>query len=472
MKASGKIRIFLLVLLVCTILIVLGFSWNNAIGNSIHGSLELSVTNMDTYTREFVSDIPIIVVRTTVSSLYESDTPPLAMVWLFDGEGENRLTDNPTAVFETATANYRGTTSISFPKKGYSLDLYNQVFLDPLDYPFFGFAPASNWVLRTPYADKSLLRDWFSQEIAATVLDWQPRGTPVQLFIQDGENSPIEYEGVYFFTEKITVGEGRLELGELTLNSSATIDYNGGGYVIQKDRPRPNSFALTDYFIVRHVYPTPGNMTSHQDANLRHEIEFYMHLLGRRGRFDGIADEYWDYESYIDVDSFINNFLVAELLKNNDMGVFSAFYHRAVGGKFTAGPMWDFDISMGNMDFSDNIYYDTFFSPNRALFWYLLHDEAFVARYVSRWYELRETIWTDEFIFGMFDSMTEYLSSAAAQNAERWPEKYDGETYIWPNRAPFTQSWEEEIERTRSWLVSRVRWLDENMINHFGTIFE
>ena len=126
------------------------------------------------------------------------------------------------------------------------------------------------------------------------------------------------------------------------------------------------------------------------------------------------------------------------------------------------GPIWDSDLSMGNFSHG-NPHFSSLNSISHYGFVRLLEDKSFALGFIERWAELRNTIWSDYELFALFDAMVDYMSEAAVQNAERWPEKYDGETHIWPNPYPYTQSWEEEIERTRLWLENRVRWFDENL---------
>jgi hypothetical protein len=422
---------------------------------------KLPFDKMDIYEREFSTHLPVIVIQTNVNELYNRETPPGAVIWFFDGETENRLTDVPTKVFELARVRYRGYSSLQlFPKKQFWLSLYsfNTPSFEPFKYGFSRFEPASRWVLHSPYVDKSLIRNWFAYEIAATVHDWQPRGMPVQLFLQDGEYGMIEYQGVYLLCESITVGESRLDLGDFRLSYSETIDFEGGGYVVQLDRDRYDYFTLTiggDNIHIRYSHPSSSDMTARQDAQLRSEIEFFFKLITN---YDNVPVDDWDYQNYIDVQAFIDYFLVAEMLGNVDTGVSSTFIHRPIGGKFVMGPQWDFDITMGNYDYSMP-YYDSFIVLRRQMISSLLNDPSFAVALIDRWAELRSTIWSDNELFGLFDTMVEYMVEPAAQNAERWPDMYDGLTHeLWPE-----ESWEEITERTRIWLENRLCWLDRNI---------
>ena len=472
-RRNQLFRIALLISLPLAMTVILALTFNITVGNAAHIKDDFPYEKLDSYGCEFSSHLPIIVIQTDVSSLYHgsrlaADMPsPGAIIWLFDSGDENRLTDIPAEVFNGATVNYRGYASLNYPKKGYNLKLYDyKSFFEPLDFGFFDLPAASEWILRTPYADKSLLRDWFSYELAASVLSWQPRGKMVQLFTQDGGSGMIEYQGVYFFCERITAGEARLNLGEFRIKTSERIDFDGGGYIYQRDRARPGSnymvlSTLPDDQAFRLVHPSRGDMNSRQNDNLKKEITFIHEFLTRSGKYADIVDNDWDYWNYIDVESFIDYFLVSELTKNLDAGLVSTYMHRPVGGRFVMGPLWDGDWSMGNFQ---GICDPTLFHViDRDMIRQLLDDKKFRNSFVERWQFLRSNKWSDDEILGLYDSMAEYLAVPAAQNAGRWPEKYEA-CHLEPRRPqPITTSWEEEIYVTREWLINRLNWLDAHI---------
>jgi len=284
----------------------------------------------------------------------------------------------------------------------------------------------------------------------------------VQLFMRDHNSGLLYYRGVYLLCESVSTGETRLDIGQFNLRSSDTVDHNGGGYVFQIDRERNQHFVLPNGFPVRYSHPTPQNMYAPQITALQNEVEFYVDLLTKTGRYEGASGVDWDYANYIDVDSFIDYFLVAELVQSYDTGWHSTYMYRPLGGKLVMGPIWDCDLSMGNHYYWHSAY-DSFYNISSPLINSLFEDESIRLRFVNRWFELRDSIWTDAALFGLFDEMVEYLAQPAAQDAECWPEMYDEEIVAWPNHDPKITSWEEEVEQTRYWLVNRVQWLDENI---------
>jgi hypothetical protein len=462
-KAGKKTGLAFAALLVALMTAVLVFSGGLTVGETTGNTLPRD--KLDAYARGFSTHLPIIALRLESTDLYDKDNPPRATLWVFDGGSENRLTDTPTDVIRSATANYRGTASLTFPKKQYKLILYNY-YVEPRDYPFLGLPPASEWVLHSPYADKSLIRNWFAYELAAMVLDWQPRGKPVQLFVQCEPDDMFDYQGVYLLCESVTVGESRLDLGQFSLRQTDSIDFAGGGYLYQRDRVKgDSSIHLIDDDAFRLSYPKQKDMTASQKDAYVNEVMFFYNFLTKKGEYARLTGDDWDYWNYIDVESFIDYFLVAELVKCADAGWSSTFMYRHVGGKLVLGPLWDSDMSMGNFTFADSTY-DTFLTLfgthfGRDMIGQLSFDSSFATAFAERWLELRQSVWTDDAVLGLFDAMVEYMAPAAAQNIERWP--YDGEVYMTFYPQMTAATWEEEIEQTRAWLVSRLEWLDANI---------
>ena len=53
------------------------------------------------------------------------------------------------------------------------------------------------------------------------------------------------------------------------------------------------------------------------------------------------------YSEFIDVDAWIDHNIINALTKNVDGLRFSAYFHKERGGRLAAGPVWDFDRSLG-----------------------------------------------------------------------------------------------------------------------------
>src|SRR5690606_9261219 len=143
---------------------------------------------------------------------------------------------------------------------------------------------------------------------------------------------------VYLLTEQVKISKDRVN----AIDSDIT-----GGYLIELDR-NPNVDPEDYYF---NIYDTPYNLKEPEEtSNERKEyIENYM-----KDAFDALyssnfKDINLGYQKYIDVDSFIDWYLVNEILKNADAANYSSiFFHKSAGQKLKMGPLWDFDLAIGN----------------------------------------------------------------------------------------------------------------------------
>lgn len=92
--------------------------------------------------------------------------------------------------------------------------------------------PADNgWILKGPYLDKSLLRNYLSYTVFSSFTNYAPRVRFCELFV-DGT-----YRGVFLFMEAVDVGENRIPQTEGQTSVNAVQD--GGvetSYLLRLDR--------------------------------------------------------------------------------------------------------------------------------------------------------------------------------------------------------------------------------------------
>ena len=190
---------------------------------------------------------------------------------------------------------------------------------------------------------------------------------------------------------------------------------------------------------------------------------------------DNFADPETGYAAYIDVMSFIDQHILNEWMKNIDGFKLSQYFYLDRGGKLTAGPLWDFNLALGNANYRGGAltygwYYETLLRSDvpqgapvdSAYKWYprLFEDPNFQQLYIDRWAELRETVFSEENMTADIDAAVDYLSEALVRDFERWPRL--GE-YIWPN--PYVwDTYEEEIQYLKDWITERVAWIDEQYL--------
>ena len=163
---------------------------------------------------------------------------------------------------------------------------------------------------------------------------------------------------------------------------------------------------------------------------------------------------------------------INEITRNVDGYRISSFMYKdsdAVDGRLKMGPVWDFNLALGNADYCEGGntsgwgYNFNNFCPQDFWvihFWWkrLLQDEAFLEEVQERWLAYRENELSDEVIFGTIDSLTNLMTSnqAAERNYQRWPVLGQ---YVWPNNF-VGNTYGSEIDYLRDWTEKRLSWLD------------
>ena len=177
------------------------------------------------------------------------------------------------------------------------------------------------------------------------------------------------------------------------------------------------------------------------------------------------------YDNYIDLDSWIDYFLVTEVGKHIDAFKLSFFLYKrkdSNGGKIHFGPIWDFNLAYGNFDFScEPGPWDWAFEFNEECsewqpFWVKKFTQvpAISNQTHCRWIELRNGPFHTDSLMQFIDDQVAYIGEAQGRNFTRWPVL--GE-YVWPNDF-VGDTYEEEVNFLKDWLVARLDWMDDNMI--------
>ena len=174
------------------------------------------------------------------------------------------------------------------------------------------------------------------------------------------------------------------------------------------------------------------------------------------------------YENYIDVDSWVDYYIIQEFIANNDMCSRSTYFYKDKGGKIKMGPVWDFNNICDNYIGAEFNTQGFHFADNKIWYTMLLKDEKFVNKVQERYKELRKTYLSEEYLMNYIDESIEYLGDAINRNFDVWGYTFERENqnskieYLFPiERNP--QNYDEAIEQYKTFLIERGRWLDENI---------
>lgn len=376
----------------------------------------------------------------------------------------------------------RGAISqMCYDKKSYGFELRNDK-KESLAASLLGLPKNSVWVLHGPYGDKTLLRNTVAYKISNDIGRYAARTKFVELEING------EYLGFYVLMEKLKQDNDRIKIAKLSKNDTTTEKITGG-YILKIDKTAGNDDNQTNYssdnaFPSR--YDTKGRLTKRNITHFLYEypkpknispiqkeyIQNYMAEFENALAADNFKDEAKGYKHYIDIDSFIDFFILTELMQNHDGYRLSTYLQKDRGKKLQMGPIWDFDIAFGSDNgFCDGMnnhawvfQYNQYCSGDMWLvpFWWkrLLSDETFKSKLIVRWKTLRQTQLSDNQLDRTIDSFAKQIteSGMVARNFERWDILHER---ITPNSTK--GSHEKEITRMKSWLKAHAEWMDENI---------
>lgn len=380
----------------------------------------------ETYTVEVTNftGLPVLFIYTDNKEPIASKDNYVNGTIFFDGAGE----------FENLTAPMRikgrGNSTWSMPKKPYRIKFDEKQSMA-------GFPANKDWVLLANYADKTSLRTEVAFNISRnTSLEYTPRTQHVEVFIND------VYNGTYVLTEQLKIGKDRINVTD-------------DGYLLEVDQlsrlDEGDVYFTTDRILLNIKDP---------DVELNSERYNWIRdfVIAAENALYGVnfKDPQNGYAKYIDVGSFVDWYLVNEITKNNDAKFFSSCYMNITpGGKLKMGPVWDYDIALGNVNYNNNYDPTGFWIKNSKWISRLFEDPAFVELVKERYNNLRGIILNN--IIAELNQDASYLSWSMIENNNKWGTLY---TYTWPNDAIWG-SYNNEIQYLKTWLSQRISWLDK-----------
>ena len=369
-------------------------------------------------------------------------------------ESYNHITDSATQSTQ-ALIRVRGHSSREFEKPNYFIRFINP---DGTNNPqkFLGLDAHHEWALHGPFLDKTLIRNYMWYNIAGELMAYSPNVRYFELILNG------EYRGVYLATETITAGKEGARLN-LEVNKK---DNTFSGYALRLDWGDTDEenkiYPFTNYTLrakTQHelVYPGSKNMTPTLREGIKNEFSEFEKALYS---YDFNSSQY-GYEKYIDVDSFVDYFLINELTANYDAGSLSTYIYKDIDGKYKMC-VWDFNSACDAYQESamptDN------FRLQHVL-WYkmLFMDSKFTDRVVERYYELRKTYFSEEYLFGFIDQTVDYLGDAKDRNYDRWGYTFLQEYDLLHPTYRNARSYEESVQQVKDFLTKRLEFMDENI---------
>ena len=154
----------------------------------------------------------------------------------------------------------------------------------------------------------------------------------------------------------------------------------------------------------------------------------------------------------------INYYLINELFKNADGATASAFLYKKRNGKIFFGPIWDFDLALGNAGYMDLEKAYGWHIRKAPWFERLFQDPAFQAKVNARWKVLKEE-GRLEYIFQYAQARATWLDKQQKQNFQLWNINDFAEWVIHISLGTYNA----EVKEMIRWQRERMVWMDSQL---------
>lgn len=335
----------------------------------------------------------------------------------------------------------RGNYSWELDKKSYRLKLSEQQKLLGV-----GDGKSKSWVLLANHCDQSLLRNSVVHAFAGMMsgIDYAPEFINVEVYLNG------RYNGVYLLCEPISVNKNRVNINE-DVESGTDI-----GYLIQM-----TEYAEDPKFRVDNETYEIKNDLSTKLSTAKSQQQYIQTYVTKCWKAVESGNQQ-EIEALIDIDSAVDTYLVEEFSKNLDVGWDSFYFHKDRGGKLVFGPIWDFDLALGNANEGCEEYTDLYVAQSgkdQSNPWYytLMEQDWFRTKVAERW--LSDEV--QNLVKGLPDMVTSSAKESyksLCRNFECWDifgESINRETYYITSLSTY----EEHYEYLAEWITNRAEWL-------------
>jgi CotH kinase protein/Chitobiase/beta-hexosaminidase C-terminal domain/Lamin Tail Domain len=446
---------------------------------------------LDSSVREFNSNLPLILLNTPVAiPQYVNPSLPRAPASCYVIEpqaGRTSIRGLPQVV-ELAGLEIFGQTAAGFPKKPYRVELQD-VNGNDKKVSILGMPAEADWRLINPYTDKCLMNNFLAYELFEQMGHYQMRRHFVEVFVHSGSGrvTSNDYSGIMLITEILEQGPNRVNIDKLA-PTDTTEPRISGGYIFKKDKDSPGdlNFQTTGAGgfggqALKIHEPKPREITTNQLRWLTNYLGLMEKALYATTWQTATGTNHYSY--YLDVDSFVDQFMIVEFTKQIDGYRLSTFWQKDRNGKIKPEPIFDWDRGLGNANFLDGgnfsgWYYTQLGFADHPWASRLIRgnigangigDPDFCQKIADRWSVLRTNVFSGARILGRVDAIAAELNEAATRDFVKFPRLG---TYVWPNpqTPPFDMDYVTPttyagiIAQFKKWLNGRYMWMDAQFI--------
>lgn len=300
-----------------------GLEWDKAYALSGAG-------NMKTITFLQSENLPAMYIDTQSGSMdyihEKKGNGEAGSVRLYDEEGRR----NYRGDVELLKGHGNSTFTNSKQKKPYNMKL-------SLKGDLLSMGEAKKWILLSNLYDSSHLKNKLVFDFAAAAgLTYSPDSRWVDLYLNGN------YAGLYLLCEKNEIDPQRIAISE------------EGSFLISKDKGDRLEQQGIPHFVTEEGVPLRIHSCTMEENAMVSLVQSAENAMFAPDGIDPATGKHWT--ELIDLDSWVRKYLVEEIFGGGDAGHYSQYFY-CEGGKIYAGPVWDYDITMGVDGLVPSVFY-------------------------------------------------------------------------------------------------------------------
>lgn len=323
-------------------------------------------------------------------------------------------------------------------------ELFKKPYLLKLneDAPLMGLPEAKKWVLMANTADKTSLRNSYAYYLSRDVWNnefWTPNAKFASLFVNG------IYQGLYAVTEKIEIQQNRLALEE-----------KSGSFLFEARSQKNKTWNFKSSHGISFSIRQGENLTEQEFLKIQNIIQEAEDSIFS----DNFTDKENGWQKYLNIQSFADWYLINEFTKNHDARFQSScfLYYDSTSKKIYMGPIWDFDISCGNISYNGCDKTEGFWIKQESEWFKRLFEDPYFEQFVKDRWNSKKSLLRNSIEW--IKKEAEKLEPAVIINDSLW--KNIGHRQ-WPHAPGWKKrkTYAQEINYLTSWLTERFEWLDQ-----------
>jgi hypothetical protein len=418
--------------LIVTILATTILGWNCRVSASEEASNATELTGYNQF------EMPIIAINTVSESKIDSDQKySNAQISIINDEGNYEITKLDMSI------RLRGNSSMNSDKKSYKMK-----FEEKQNLLNVGNGKAKIWCLIANCFDGSLLRNLTVYHFAElfTGISYSPNCRSIELYLNG------EYQGVYLLCEDVSSNKNRVPIEE------KPDKVQNNGYLVEMSR-----YAKENKFDVDTATYEIKSDLSENEATKKQQISYISKYIEKS--YNALKNgNQNDVKKYINLDSLVDIYIGNEIVKNVDAGWDSFYMYKGADGKLCFGPMWDFDLAMGNANCVKGFDSWKGFNPYNILNANANSNPWFCHALSYKWFrDLVKKRWNE--LQGKIDNLPNTVIKEAQSNYKSYCRNFDKwdvlgkQVYIEPEQISSLKTFKDHYYYLSNWLNNRIKWL-------------